>query len=102
MRIRKFANRIKKAVKVLFSDKQEDNSRALILDFQKRKNEIIKKNEEKIINRLMETVRDQMLKTDGLLISDNQARHTAYQMFITAKEMGQIDSMNNVVRKQIR
>lgn len=102
MRIRKFANRIKKAVKVLFTDKQEDNSRTLILDFQKRKNEIIKKNEEKIINRLMETVRDQMLKTDGLLISDNQARHTAYQMFITAKEMGQIDSMNNVVRKQIR
>lgn len=58
-----------------------------------------RQNQEKIIAKLMPAIRAKMLKTDGLLISDEQARYMAIRMFNTAKEMGEIDSMNNYVRR---
>ena len=93
----KFINKLLAKAKRLISKKDEDYT--LIYDFELCKNRILKQNQEKIIASLIPAIRKEMLKTDGLLISDEQARYTAIKMFNTAKEMGDIDSMNNVIQR---
>ena len=93
----KLINKIWQKAKSLIQKRNEDYT--LIYDFELCKNRILKQNQEKIIAKLMPAIRAEMLKTDGLLINDEQARKTAIRMFNTAKEMGEIDSMNNVTKR---
>lgn len=72
----------------------------LIYDFNKCRDAILYKNQQAIINRLMQTIRKEMLKTDGLLITDEQARKAAIEIFNIAKECGDIDCINNVIQKK--
>lgn len=71
----------------------------LLYDFEQCKNKILHKNREEIIQKLIPTIRNEMLKTDGLLINDKQARETAIAIFKTAKEIGDVDCLNKVVKR---
>ena len=95
----KLINKIWQKAKSLIQKRNEDYT--LIYDFELCKNRILKQNQEKIIAKLMPAIRAEMLKTDGLLISDKQARKAALEIFDVAKEIGSIDSMNNCVRRTI-
>ena len=76
-----------------------DEHTTLLYDFEQCKNKILHKNREEIIQRLIPSIRAEMLKADGLLITDKQARKTAIEIFKTAKEMGDIDCMNRTVKR---
>jgi len=89
---------IREFLKKIFQSKNNPN-KELLISFQQRRNEIQRKNKAEIIGRLMKTIRKEMLRTDGLLINDIQARRTALEIFNTAKEMGCIDSMNKAVKR---
>ena len=101
MRTKKIFKNILKGIKSTFCKETQKPDYTLVFDFELCKNKILKQNQEKIIAKLIPAIRKEYLKSQGLLISDEQARDTALLMFNTAKEVGDIDCMNNFVRRAI-
>ena len=93
MKTKKFLRHAAIAVKALFEREKEPDE--MILDFARAKAKILQANKEEIIQKkLMPVIRAEYLRTQGVLISDNQARFAAEQMFQAGKELGHIDAMN--------
>lgn len=83
-----------------FSCEENEADKELLSSFERRKREILEKNRESIINRLTPAIQKTTFKYDNLLITEEQARTAAIEIFNTAKEAGDINCLNEFVQKE--
>ena len=77
------------------SKKINSDDALLLYDFNSCRDLILYRNLEKTIQNLMKIIRKSVLKTDGLLITDMQARTEALKLFKEMKAASAIDCINN-------
>lgn len=96
MVVRKFRNMILELVSKFLIKKQK----ALLIDFQQAKQQILEKNSRYIIEeKLVPYIINSTLASDNYLMSEKQAYKIATQMFLDGKRKGKIDSMNRLVKE---
>ena len=94
----KIFKKIINAGKKLFNEAFNEHT-TLIYNFELCKQKLLEKNKEETINRMIPQIRKIILTTEGLLITNEQARKSAIEIFETAKECGAIDCMNTVIKQ---
>ena len=90
---------LKKSLKAISDFLFGQDDMALLYDFEKCKREIQQRNKQEFFNRIIPVIRKTLLRTDNLLISEEQAKNIAKRLFDTAKELGDIDCLNRVVER---